>query len=104
MQNKNKTLIDGLWVERKDFGEDNYILKLNILPDQFLKQFNSLGKTQKGYVRLVISKKKKLGENGQAEYYCYHDDFGVVSQDTPINNESQKPKTNYPPKKQNTTI
>jgi hypothetical protein len=75
---EQKTYINGVWIEQKKFDDGNSILKLSILPDRFIEQLQSLQKTDKGYVRLVVSRRKEVGKNGET-HSIYHDTYGLVT-------------------------
>lgn len=69
---EQKQFINGLWVQEKSFDNGNTILKLSILPEKFIESIKSVKVNEKGYIKLIISKKKSLGENGDS-HYCYVD-------------------------------
>lgn len=72
----NRTFINGCWIEEKVFDENSSILKLSILPDKFIQHLQSLQKTDKGYVKLVISRRKNPSENGS--HSIYWDSYGAT--------------------------
>lgn len=65
--NTQKTFVNSMWFEEKTFNDGGSILKVDINAKDmvdFLKQH----KNDKGYVKIVISKRKTPGEKGQTHY------------------------------------
>jgi hypothetical protein len=81
--NTTKTYINGVWVEEKIFDNGGSILKLSILPEKFLESFKSLSPNEKGYVKLVISKKLAPGKNGDT-HSIYVDDWKPKTQSSSV--------------------
>ena len=77
-----KQYINGIWLEEKTFSNGNSILKLSVLPEKFIESFKAAKPNDKGYVKLVISKKLAPGKNGDTHsmYVDTWEPTGQVSQ------------------------
>lgn len=69
MEAKKKTYLKSFCKE-KEFDNGGSIIKISISK----ADFNELETTEKGYVNLVVAKRKEVGQFGDT-HYIYLDDF-----------------------------
>jgi hypothetical protein len=69
-----RVFLDGCWIEKKSFDNGQAILKLSILKDRFIRHIESFDVNDKGYLRLVITKRKEVGRNGET-HSMYLDEY-----------------------------
>lgn len=93
-EQQNKTprqFINGVWLEEKVFDSGGSIIKLSVLPDKFIESLKSVKPNEKGYIRLVISRRKEVGKNNES-HTMYVDDW------KPTNSTQSPVPKNVPPK------
>lgn len=73
-EQKQRQFINGVWIEQKKFDSGGSILKLSVLPDKFIESLKSATPNDKGYVKLVIARRKELGKNNES-HTLYVDDW-----------------------------
>lgn len=78
-EQKQKTYINGVWIEQKKFDSGGSILKLSVLPDKFIESLKSAKPNDKGYVKLVIARRKEVGKNNES-HTLYVDDWQPKTQ------------------------
>ena len=62
-----KIYVNAMWFEQKTFDDGGSILKVNTKVDEMIK-FLKDHKDENGYVKIVISKRKEVGEKGQTHF------------------------------------
>ena len=67
MSNTSKTFVDSMWLEEKQFTNGGSILKVSMISDKMI-EFLQKNKNSKGYVKIVIAKRRELGKNGETHY------------------------------------
>ena len=80
-EQNTRQYINGVWIEEKVFSDDSSILKLSVLPEKFIESLKAAKKNEKGYVKLVISKRRELGKNNET-HTCYVDTWQPTNKPT----------------------
>lgn len=86
--NEQKVYVNPMWFEEKTFNDGGSILKVNIQAEDLIK-FLKANKNKDGYVKIVISKRKQVGDKGQT-HYAYLDTWQPT---TNFKNTPTKEKT-----------
>lgn len=91
----DKVYVNAMWFEEKTFDDGGSIIKVNITADDMIK-FLKENKNKDGYVKIVVSKRKQVGEKGQT-HYAYLDTWQPTIKSTPtVRTPASKPTKTVP--------
>lgn len=93
MSENKKTYINGVWAREKTFNDGGSIIKLSISSAKFLESIKNIKPDEKGFIKLVISKKKTPDDT--SSHSIYIDDWKPSGQNqAPITTAPANSKVN----------